>query len=67
MAKELSKAALRARRKYQRESYRQKKEQGALPQDRYTPEERAEYNRRYREGKRGAEIMRDYWERKAVE
>ena len=40
---------LEARRKYYRERYARQKKEGTLPKDRYTPEERSAYNKKYRE------------------
>ena len=40
---------LEARRKYYRDRYKLLKERGELPKDRYTPEQRSEYNKKWKQ------------------
>ena len=64
MEKKLTDKALKARRKYQRQLNKRKKKNGTLQPDRYTPEQRREYNRKYRMNGKAKEINQKYWEKK---
>ena len=63
----MTKKAIQARRKYQRELYRRRKELGELPKDRYTPEQRKKYNAKYLKTGKAKEAHEKYWEKKVDE